>query len=363
VEIGSRYKDTGLLIIGEASGEAEARESLPFRPYAQSGSLLTDAMREVNISRSEVAITDILRCRPPKDWLEGSPWQWNATSHCTNNYLYKVINELNPSAILALGETAFRALVAAPKGRYGTLDYCRGYVNRGAGAAEGRKVISSYHPAYLRRGAAHLTPLLQRDLRRAFLLATGRLRERVHFSTDISDLGLKYLTQPTLDEAWEWARGIDPELKLSYDCETPLSTRSDEDERVSFADRDIKLIQFTQRRGEGIALPWRDEYIEVAKFILAHCPRKLGYNCWNFDDPVLAHNGVDVGPTDDAMVKFGTFWSDLPKNLQAAAQMCGFPASWKHLNDTNLEFYGIADVDAALCVDDHMDKVLEGEII
>lgn len=362
VEIGSHYVQTGLLIIGEASGEAEFRESLPFRPYAQSGSLLTDAMREVNLSRSEVAITNILRCRPPKDWLEGAPYQYNAIQHCITNYLTGVINELNPTAILALGGTAFRALVYAPQGKYGTLDYARGYVSRGAGTASGRKVIASYHPAFIRRGAAHLTPLLQRDLRRAFLLATKRLKEGVHYSLDITDLGLRYQTSPTLSEAQEYCAALDPYSPLAFDIETPLSTRIDENERTSFTDRDIKLFQCTQRRGEGIAIPYRDEYVPVIREILRRASVKVGFNNWNFDDPVLSTNGIDVGRTDDAMVMFGTYWSDLPKNLQAAAQMCGFPFPWKALGETDLEFYGVCDVDATLCVYEHMRKVLEGEV-
>jgi hypothetical protein len=175
-------------------------------------------------------------------------------------------------------------------------------------------------------------------------------------------MGLSYQLCPSVGEAWGFAESVREELKLSYDLETPMSTRSDEDERV-FTNRDIKLIQFTQRRGEGIALPWRDEYVDVAREVFKRCPRKVGYNNWNYDDMVLAANGVEVGETDDAMVKFGTFWSDLPKNLQAAAQMAGFPTPWKHLAETDLELYGCFDTDAALCVDDYMDKVLEGELV
>ena len=67
--------------------------------------------------------------------------------------------------------------------------------------------------------------------------------------------------------------------------------------------------------------------------------------------------------TEDAMVMFGTYWSDLPKNLQAAAQMCGFPFPWKALGETDLEWYGCADVDATLCVYEAMVKVLEGECV
>jgi uracil-DNA glycosylase family 4 len=362
IEKGERYESTRLLLVGEAPGENEVRESLPSRPHSQLGSFLSDALRQTNISRGEIAITDVVRCRSPKDWLIGAPWQYNAISHCTTNYLHSVIEELKPKAILAMGDTAFRTLASVPKGKYSQLDYARGYVVHGAGAATGIPVIGTYAPKAIRMGSAHLTPLFHRDLRRAFLLATGKLIEGKHYALDLSTLGLKYQTAPTIEEAWEWARNINPELKLSYDLETPYSSREDEDDLVnSFTNKDIKLAQFTQRRGEAIAIPWRDEFVEVGKNILNKCPRKIGFNCWSFDDGVLAANGIKVGRTDDAMVKFGTFWSDLPKNLQTAAQMCGFPFIWKHMNESDLAFYGCADVDAALCVDDHMDAILSGE--
>lgn len=363
VEVGSVYERTRLLLVGEASGDAEARESLPFRPYAQSGSLLADAMREVQISRAEVAITNIVRCHPPKDWLSGAPYEYNAISNCVKNYLYQTIEELKPRAILALGGTAMRALTPAVKGKYGTLDYARGYVVAGEGPAQKIPVIATYHPAFIRRGAAHLTPLLQRDIRRAFLLAAGKLVEGRHYAIDLGTLGLRYQTAPTIEEAFEYAEQIDPTLPLSFDIETPLSTRSDEDERTSFTDRDIKLVQFTQRRGRGIAIPFREEFIEPVRRIFNASRIRVGFNNWSFDDPVLAANGIDVGVTDDAMVMFGTFWSDLPKNLQAAAQMCGFPFPWKAMGESDLEFYGCADVDATLCVYEHMVRVLSGECV
>ena len=360
VEVGSRYAQTGLLLVGEASGEAESRDSLPFRSYAQSGSLLSDAMRAVNISREEVAITNLWRCRPPKDWFEG-PWMYGATQHCLREYLIPAIEELRPRAILALGGQAFRALTQTIKGKAGTLDYLRGYVLRGSGAAEGVPVIGTYHPAFIRRGAAHLTPLLQRDLRRAFGVATGRLREGEQFSTSPETLGLKYQTAPTIQEAWNYAEEIDPEKPLAFDIETPLSTRSDEDERTSFTDRDIKLFQCTQRRGSGIALPYRDEFIGVIAYILSRVRVKVGFNNWNFDDPVLGANGIDIGLTDDAMVMFNTFQPDLPANLQAAAQFCGFPFHWKEKSESDLAWYGVADVDATLCVYQTMTELLERE--
>lgn len=353
VEIGARYAQTRLLLIGEASGEAEARDSLPFRPYAQSGSLLADAMREMNVGRADVAITNVLRCRPVKDWLEGAPWQYNATNNCLTNYLYDVIQELKPTAILALGGTAMRAVIAPVRGRSGTLDYIRGYALPGAGVAEGIPVISTYHPAFLRRGASHLTPLLQRDLRRAFLIAIGKLRLGEHYILDPLQNKGNYLTQPTIAEARQWLANIDPDRSIYADIETPRSRREDEDDRNSFADRDINLIQFTQRRGEGIAIPWRDDFVDVARSILHTNNRKVGHNWLGFDLPVLSANGVVVnGVQDDTMLQFHHYHADLPQNLQAVAQFCGFPFAWKHLSESEPEFYGCLDVDATCWADE-----------
>ena len=320
-------------------------------------------MREVHVSRDEVAITNVVRCRPPKDWLEGAPWAYGAISQCVSTQLTEVIHDLRPAAILALGSTAYRTLTAPPKGRYGTLDYARGYVVRGAGCAEEIPVIGTYHPAFIRRGSAHLTPLLQRDLRRAFLLATGKLVRGRHYAYEVGELGAGYVVAPTIDDAWQWLGELDPELPLAFDIETPYSTRSDEDERTSFTDRDIKLFQCTQQRGTGIALPFRDEYIAVVKSILARASHRVGFNCWNFDDQVLLANGIEVGLTDDAMVMFGFMYADLPKNLQTAAQYCGFPMPWKSLGESDLALYGCMDADATLCVFEHMRKVLSGESV
>lgn len=346
VEVGARYQQTRLLLVGEASGAAEAQEGLPFRPYAQSGSLLADALREVGMSRADVAISNVVRCRPPKDWLEGAPYAFGAISHCEREYLRGEIERLKPRVILALGGTAMRALTESGRGKAFQLEYIRGFARPGAGVAEGVTVVSTFHPAFIRRGSPHLTPLLQRDLRRAFLMATGKLREGEHYSLDPFALGLGYQTAPTLDEAWEFAHSL-TDASIAFDLETPMSTRSDEDERTAFTDRDIKLAQFCQTKGEGIALPWREEYVDVARYIFSLPNVKVGFNCYNFDVPVLQANGVEVrGLIDDAMVMFHSVEPDLPANLQTVAQWCGWGWPWKHYSGENLEWYGVADVDA-----------------
>ncbi len=352
----------GLMLVGEGAGEMEARDGKPFRPFAASGSLLADAMRETNIRRSEVAIANCLSCHTPKDWLIGAPWEHQSLGQCTSVHLADYIRQAKPRAILALGGVAFTQLTQRAKGKWGALEAARGYVVPGAGVATGIPVVGTWHPSFIRRGSAHLTPHLVRDLRKAWLVSQGKLVDGVHFSLNPSELKLRYQVSPTVAEAWAYYRALDPTLPISFDIETPYSTRSDEETRTSFTDRDIKLFQCTQRRGEGIALPYREEFIDVIRAIMATPNTKFGFNNWQFDDPVLENNDITInGEIDDAMVMFRFEYSDLPANLQTAAQWCGFTHPWKHKADDDLATYGVTDVDASLCVYQTMKGLLDRE--
>lgn len=362
VDVGPRYGSTRLLCCGEAPGEQEAREALPFRPSAQAGSLFADACREVQVSRSEIAVCNVLSCRPPRDWLEGAPYASNAIYNCSVHHLDRTIRELQPRVILALGGTAMRVLMDVPKGRYGQIEVVRGFVYPGKGVATGSLVIPSPHPSFLRRGAPHLTPHLQRDIRRAFLLATGKLIEGQHYALSIDSYGPQYQPRPTLDEALEWESQIDPDLPIIYDIETKMSSKTDEEDRTSNEPTEIKLVQFTQHRKRGIALPFRDEFVEIVRRVMALPNVKAGHNSFAFDNPILEANGIKInGELHDTMVLYGFYWSDLPRNLQSCAQMAGFPMPWKSFGDDDLETYGCFDVDATLCVYQYMRSLLERE--
>ena len=54
------------------------------------------------------------------------------------------------------------------------------------------------------------------------------------------------------------------------------------------------------------------------------------------------------GAIHDTLQMFHHWQPDLPAHLQFCAQFVQFPFPWKHLAGTDLEFYGIADVDATL---------------
>ena len=122
----------GVMIVGEASGREEARDQLPFRPYAPAGSVLERALRRMGYSRGQFAVTNILRCRPKNDWLDHSPWEHSAISRCRTN-LVDAIGIYQPRAIWACGNIAMRELtefsgVASEKQ---SVSHLAGYVLRG----------------------------------------------------------------------------------------------------------------------------------------------------------------------------------------------------------------------------------------
>ena len=86
----SQPEGTGRLrvgIIGEASGEMEARDELPFRPYAPAGSVLERTIRRIGLTREDFFITNILRCQPFGNKLDGAAYEHSAIAQCEGNLL------------------------------------------------------------------------------------------------------------------------------------------------------------------------------------------------------------------------------------------------------------------------------------
>jgi uracil-DNA glycosylase family 4 len=116
----------GVLIIGEAGGKSERKDGLPFRFYAQAGSQLETITKLAGFQRSQFRIANVVNCQPPNDYLSGASYELGAIEHC-RVHREKVIQEMKPKCILALGEIAFRTLtgLCGPKQ---TISYMRGYV-------------------------------------------------------------------------------------------------------------------------------------------------------------------------------------------------------------------------------------------
>jgi DNA polymerase len=134
-------EDADLLIVGEAPGAEEDRRGEPF--VGRAGGLLDAMIGAIALSREEIYIANILKCRPPNN-RDPRP---DEAMVCTP-YLERQIALLQPKVILALGRIAAQWLLQsdAPIGRL------RGR-KLGFGNPE-TPLVATYHPAYLLRSPA-----------------------------------------------------------------------------------------------------------------------------------------------------------------------------------------------------------------
>jgi uracil-DNA glycosylase len=341
--IGEGHGTNGVLIVGEALGANEDADGLPFRPQAQSGSLLERAFKRSGYTRDQFHITNVVRCRPPHDHLADAPYEFYVIQHCRPNLIAE-LQSMKPRAILALGGTAARELTGLTGAKQG-VSYTRGYaVPCILEAAKGTPVIPSFHPSFLRQGKIQYFGTLCHDLKKAVAIAKDGVP---------APLPARYQTHPTLDEALAFANRCDLERNrwLTYDIETPTSAEASEDERDEDRSLDITQIQFSLAPGEGIVFPIAGaptEYLELAKRIMSGSHRKASFYGHLFDDPRLRYKGFAFGGPypHDLYEMWHHMQPDLPANLQFVASFYGMDRPWKHLFGVDLAEYGCCDVDA-----------------
>ena len=135
-----------LCFVGEAPGEDEDRQGLPF--VGAAGQLLNKIIEACGMKRSEVYIMNVLRCRPPRN---RTPLP-NEAANC-RGFFDRQIELVGPKFICALGGCAASNLLGTTlsigklRGRF--HDY------------HGIPVMVTYHPAYL---LPHRNPAAKREV-------------------------------------------------------------------------------------------------------------------------------------------------------------------------------------------------------
>lgn len=136
VVFGSGNPNAGIAVVGEAPGADEDEQGLPF--VGRAGKLLTDILAAINLTRDEVYICNILKCRPP-DNRNPMP---DEVSNC-EPYLAKQLELIKPKLILALGTFAAQTLLKTKE----PLGKLRGKFHM----YKNTKLLVTYHPAALLR--------------------------------------------------------------------------------------------------------------------------------------------------------------------------------------------------------------------
>ncbi|WP_352402248.1 uracil-DNA glycosylase [Synergistes jonesii] len=136
VVFGDGDPDSKLLFIGEGPGADEDAQGLPF--VGKAGQLLTQILTAAGISRKEVYITNIVKCRPPENRVP-SPQE---TVIC-DRHLQTQIMLIDPLLIVLLGNTPMRWILQTNEG----ITKLRGRWFEWRGVA----VMPMFHPSYLLR--------------------------------------------------------------------------------------------------------------------------------------------------------------------------------------------------------------------
>lgn len=144
-----------LVFVGEGPGHDEDVQGIPF--VGRAGQLLTQMINAMGLSRDDVYIANVVKCRPP----ENRTPEKDEIATCLP-FLFRQLSNINPKVIVCLGSVAAQALLNTHKSisnfRGQWLDF------------RGAKLMATYHPAYLLRNP-HAKPEVWADLKKvmAFL--------------------------------------------------------------------------------------------------------------------------------------------------------------------------------------------------
>lgn len=131
-----------LMLIGEAPGEQEDRQGLPF--VGAAGQLLNEGLAQAGLDRTEVYVTNVVKHRP---WVaqggrkRNRPPKQSEIAAC-RPWLQEELRLIRPALIVCLGAHAAREIL----GRQFKLTQERGQWRSGP---DGAAVLATIHPAYV----------------------------------------------------------------------------------------------------------------------------------------------------------------------------------------------------------------------
>lgn len=128
--------DADLVFVGEAPGRDEDREGEPF--VGRAGQLLTKIIASIGLTREQVYIANVIKCRPPNN---RNPELDEV--HTCEPFLFRQIDVIRPKVVVALGAFAIHTLLGTDQ----AISRLRGHVY----AFRGAKLVPTFHPAFLLR--------------------------------------------------------------------------------------------------------------------------------------------------------------------------------------------------------------------
>jgi uracil-DNA glycosylase len=124
--------DAKVMFVGEGPGQNEDQQGRPF--VGAAGKLLTELLASIGLSRSDVFITNIVKCRPPNNRAPKK-----SEIEACSPYLTAQIGLIKPRIICALGTPAIATLLGE--------EYSATKVHGKPTSKNSLAILPMYHPA------------------------------------------------------------------------------------------------------------------------------------------------------------------------------------------------------------------------
>ena len=160
VVFGAGSAQAQVMFIGEAPGADEDLQGKPF--VGKAGQLLTSIIEALGLTRDDVYIANVLKCRPPMNRDPSSD-----EARACSPYLQRQIDLIAPDVIVALGRVSAQLLLDTER----PLGQLRN--ERHEFLDTGIEVVVTYHPAYLLRRLTEKAKVWEDLLRVRKLIKAG----------------------------------------------------------------------------------------------------------------------------------------------------------------------------------------------
>ncbi len=139
IVFGSGHPQAGLVFVGEAPGREEDLQGEPF--VGEAGRLLDSILLAMNLTRQDVYICNLIKCRPP-----GNRDPLSEEVAACESFVKRQLLAIRPQVIVTLGRFATQHLLKTEN----SISQLRGKWQ----SFEGIPVMPTFHPAYLLRNPA-----------------------------------------------------------------------------------------------------------------------------------------------------------------------------------------------------------------
>ncbi len=138
--VGDGSGDVEILVIGESPGYYEDLQGRAF--VGESGKILDQLLDLVNLKRKDIYITNVLKCRPPRNHNPNR----QEIDACVG-YLHRQIEIIKPKIILTLGKFASKEIFVRFKLDFSRISEIHGRLFEAETSFGKIKIIPLYHPA------------------------------------------------------------------------------------------------------------------------------------------------------------------------------------------------------------------------